>query len=79
MSVSNGSGATEETNSGAKAELSWSPSSSTKRTVEKMPPAAFSTPSTRRTWFSTSAENGGRSIPSPSPVVLGEIATSVPA
>ena len=36
----------DETNSGAKLELSWSPLSSTKRTTEKMPPSAFLTPST---------------------------------
>ncbi len=79
MSVSKGLGATEETNSGANDGLSCSPSASTNRPVEKMPPAAFLTPSTRRTWFSTSAGKGGRSISSPWPTVLGEIATSVPA
>ena len=49
MSVSKGFWAVDEMNSGAKLELSWSPFASTKRPIEKMPPSAFSTPSTWRT------------------------------
>jgi hypothetical protein len=49
VSVSNGLGATELMNSGAKLFESGSPFSSTKRPSEKMPPAALFTPGTRRT------------------------------
>jgi hypothetical protein len=79
VSDSNGSGATEVTNSGAKLAFSGSPSSSTNRATEKTPPAALLTPSTWRTSSSASAGNAGGCISSPWPVVLGLIETSVPS
>ncbi len=76
--MSNGFGAVDEMNSGAKLELSCSPLASTKRPIEKMPPAAFSTPSTERTRSRKLSAKGGGLALSAWPVVLEETATSVP-
>ena len=63
---------------GAKPFTSGSPLASTSLTIEKMPPAAFSTPGTRRTVSSVEAGNAGGSRSSWVTGSRGVIATSVP-
>ncbi len=55
-----------------------SPSSSTKRPIEKTEPAAAATPSTSRTRASSDPSNGGGPASSEEMSVCAVIATSVP-
>jgi hypothetical protein len=62
--VSNGFSDTDVTNCGAKLLPSVSPLASVRRTIEKIPPSAFSTPGTRSTRGSSAAVNAGGSLAS---------------